>query len=109
MTEINSANIYQPQNTIQNNSIEAHYSENMKVTKPKITSYMPPSELPKNGMFTDKEATKKMQQINEDIYVGAKKEKSNHGFNLSTFFKIFSGITLAAIIIACIRKFRSGK
>ncbi len=94
---------------VSNTNIDAHYSTNMKVTKPKIVAYEAPPELPKHRLFSDKEATKKIQQINTDIYEGAKKEKSNHEFSFSKFFKIFSGITLAAIIIACIRKCKGGK
>ena len=90
-----------------NTDIGAHYSSDMKVQKPKVTMYEAPPELPKHHLFSDKDATKRMQEINTDIYEGSRKEKSNNGFNRSTFFKIFGGITLTAIIIACIRKIRN--
>lgn len=89
-----------------NYNIEAHYSDNMKVSRPKITSYEPPPNLPKNNLFSDKEANTKMQGINTDIYEGSQKEKSKHEFNRNLYFKIFGGITLAATGIAGISKIR---
>ena len=87
-------------------NINAHYSENMKVDKPKVSVTEGPPALPKYHLLSVKETNKKLQQINNDIYEGYKKEKSNSGFSFSTFFKIFGGISLAALIVACVRKSR---
>ena len=95
-----------PLKSVENSDIGAHYSTDMKVAKPKLTVYEAPPELPKHHLFSDKDATKRMQEINTDIYESSRKEKSNHGYSSSTYFKIFSGITLTALIIAGIRKFR---
>jgi len=94
---------------ISNTNIDANYSTNMKVAKPKISAYEAPPELPKHHLFSDKDANQKIQKINTDIYEGAAKEKANHEFSFSKFFKIFGGITLTALVIACIRKLRGGK
>ena len=91
---------------VQNYNIEAHYSNDMKVKRPKVTSFEAPPEIPKHKLFSDKDASKKMQQINTDIYEGSTKEKSQHEFNRKLYFKIFGGITLATAGIAGIGKIR---
>lgn len=85
--------------------LDAHYTNNMKIKRPKIN----PDSIsitipPKASLYSDSEATKKFQHLNTDIYEGQRKEKSNHEFNFSTFFKIFVGFITTAAVIACIRK-----
>ena len=87
-------------------TIDAHYTNDMKLQPPKVELAQAPPLLPRHQLFSDKEATKKIQQINTDIYVNSKKEKTKHGFNYSAFFKIFGGLSIIAIILACIHKFR---
>ena len=89
-----------------NYNIEAHYSNDMKVKRPKVTTFEAPSVIPKHHLFSDKDASKKMQEINTDIYEGSQKEKSQHEFNRKLYFKIFGGITLATAGIAGISKIR---
>jgi len=88
-------------------NINAHYSDNMKIQRPKVPAFAP-NNLPNQNYVqsVNKEADSVVKQINYDIYSGAAKEKSKHGFNKILYFKIFGGITLAAIIVACLRKFR---
>ena len=85
-------------------SLEAHSSKNMKVKRPKITVNELTASLPVQKVFSDKEATKRMQAINTDIYEGAKKEKEKHEFNLKRYATIFGIITLLAAAIAYFRK-----
>jgi len=87
------------------NMIEAHYSTETKVKRPQITAEAP-SKVPKHALFSDKEATKRVQKINTDIYEGAKKEKTKNDFNKSLYFKIFGGVTLLTAGIAGIYKIR---
>lgn len=91
---------------INNNILEGHYSNEIKVKRPKLTAAEAPAVLPKHALFSEKEANQKLNVINTDIYEGAKKEKSKNEFNKSLYFKIFGGVTLAAAGIACIHKFK---
>ena len=87
-------------------NIQAHYSDNMKVSSPKVPA-LAPLNLPNQNYIqrVNKEADEQVKQINYDIYVGTQKERSNRAFDKVLYFKIFGGITLAAIIVACLRKF----
>ena len=101
-------------NTVHDNSpnleynIEAHYSDNTKVSRPKLTVAEGPVALPNNHIYSDKEANSRIQAINTDIYESSKKEKAKHEFNRSLYFKIFGCVTLATAGIAgfgAIKKF----
>jgi len=84
--------------------LEAHSSKNMKVKPPTVTPNDLIIKLPKQKVFSDQEATKKMQAINTDIYIGAKKEKEKHEFNTKRYFTIFSIFALITAAIAYFRK-----
>lgn len=86
--------------------IEAHYSTETKVNRPKNVVAEAPQLIPKHKLFSDKEASQKMASINTDIYEGAKKEKKTHEFNKKLYFKIFGGIALATAGIAGICKLK---
>ena len=86
-------------------NIDAHYSDSMKVKRPKID----PDKIkigipPQKSNFSDKEATARIQRLNSDIYEAHKKEKSSHEFNFKSYLKIIAGFVLAAAGIAGIRK-----
>lgn len=89
-----------------NNILEGHYSNETKVKRPKITAAEAPAALPKRTLFSEQEAKIRLNEINTDIYQGAKKEKSKNEFNKSLYFKIFGGVALTAAGIAGIYKFR---
>ena len=89
-----------------NNILEGHYSNETKVKRPKITAAEAPAVLPKRTLFSEQEAKIRLNEINTDIYQGAKKEKSKNEFNKSLYFKIFGGVALTAAGIAGIYKFR---
>lgn len=91
----------------ENYQIDAHYSSNMKVKRPQVTEAFAPTSALNSGMFSDKDATKRFNQINNDIYEGANKEKKNHGFNRKLFLKIFIGIVLAVTGVSCYGKIRN--
>lgn len=91
----------------QNNfNLEAHYSNETKVKRPQITAAQAPGDLPTVHVFSDKDASKKMSVINNDIYEGTKKKKTKHEFNKSLYFKIFGGVTLLTAGIAGVSKIR---
>ncbi len=92
---------------INNNYLEAHYSTETKVKRPKVVAAEAPAILPKHKLFSNKDADKKMQKINTDIYEGAKKEKTKNDFNKKLYFKIFGGITLLTAGIAGVHKIRN--
>ena len=87
-------------------NLEAHTSANMKVKRPKVT----PNDLKliQSGkkLFSDAEATKKIQSINTDIYEGAKQEKEKHEFNFKRYFTIFG---IIALLTAAYSYFRKGR
>ena len=86
--------------------IEAHYSTETKVKPPKLIAEAP-GTIPKHQVFSDIEATKKFQTINNDIYEGTKKEKKKKNeFNKSLYLKIMGGVALLAAVIAGIGKIR---
>ena len=92
---------------IKNNYLEAHYSTETKVKRPKLVAAEAPASLPKQILFSNQDADKRMQQINTDIYEGAKKEKTKNDFDKKLYFKIFGGITLLTAGIAGIYKIRN--
>lgn len=92
---------------IQNSVIEGHYTTQTKVKRPKVSVADAPTTLPKHNLFSEKEANTKINNINNDIYVGTQKEKSKHDFNRSTYFKIFGGVALLAAGIAGYDKIKS--
>ena len=87
-------------------NLDAHYSTETNVKRPFTHAAEAPAALPKHNLFSDKEATKRVKQINTDIYEGAKEEKAKKDFNRALYFKIFGGITLLAAGIAGIDKIR---
>ena len=88
------------------NLVEAHTSTNMKVKRPKVTQNDLKITLPAKKAFSDKEATKRMQAINTDIYEGAAKEKEKHVFNFKRFFTIFG---IIGLLTAALTYFSKGK
>lgn len=86
--------------------LDAHTSKNMKVKRPKITVNKLTAMLPTQKTFSDRDATKRMQEINTDIYEGAKKEKEKHEFNFKRYLTIFGIIALLTTAIAYFRKGR---
>ena len=91
----------------ENYQIDAHYSSNMKVQRPNVSAALPPTNALNSGKFSDKDATKRFSELNNDIYEGANKEKKNHGFNRKLFLKIFIGVLLAVAGVSCYGKIRN--
>ena len=87
-------------------NLEAHTSTNMKVKRPKVSPNDLTIILPDKKPFSDKEATKRMQTINTDIYEGTVKEKEKHEFNFKRYLSIFG---IMALLTAAIAYFRRGK
>ena len=59
-----------------NQNLNAHYTTETKVKRPSKTVANAPSSLPNNKMpYYDKDATKRMQNINESIYRDCQAEK----------------------------------
>lgn len=92
---------------IKNNYLEGHYSTETRVKRPKIVAAEAPAILPKQTLFSNKDADKRIQQINTDIYEGAKKEKTKNDFNKKLYFKIFGGVALFSAGIAGVYKIRN--
>ena len=86
--------------------LEAHTTTNMKVKRPKVSPNNISFNLPSQKVFSDREATKRMQSINTDIYEGSIQEKEKHEFNLKRYFTIFG---ILALLTAAISYFRKGR
>ena len=88
-------------------NIDAHYTDNMKLNKPVITPVDVSHNFINNTrVFDNANADKKMQQLNNDIYNGARKERKEHGFNKKLFLEIFGGISIITILAAIIHRFK---
>ena len=85
-------------------NFNAHTSTSMKIKRPKVDPNDLKVILPDKKPFSDKEATKRMQAINTDIYEGATKEKQKHEFNLKRYFTIFGIMALLTAAITCFRR-----
>ena len=79
-----------------NVNIDAHYSTDMKLSPPKVNPNMVLSSAKEKSLYSDREATEKLQKFNTDIYEREKKEKANHEFNFKTYFKVFCGVIITA-------------
>ena len=84
-------------------NLDAHYTDNIKVKRPAIVANSADIKINAKPVYTDRDATLKIQKLNTDIYEGQQKEKSSHEFNFKTYCKIFAGIIIAAAGIAGIR------
>ena len=85
-----------------NKNLEAHYSTNSKVQRPKITIANAPNNLPNSRMpYYDKDANKRMQAINDDIYKDYKSEKQR---KFTGAFKFISATALAILTVLGIKK-----
>lgn len=90
MTEINNYNSYMSKPVVQyttvdgvaDENLDAHVSNNMKVTKPRIVVADVPSNIPKITMFSDIEANKRVKEINNDIYESTVNTKQAVGSNV---------------------------
>ena len=85
-------------------NIDSYNSTNMKVKKPKVTANDLQVPLPSKKLFSDSDATKRIQAINTDIYESATKEKEKHEFNFKRYFTIFGIIAVLTAAIAYFRK-----
>ena len=86
-----------------NQILNAHYTTDTKVNRPIKTVANAPSNLPNNNMpYYDREATKKIQAINESIYDDCKAEKKR-GF--SNAVKFVSATALAILAALGIKNF----
>ncbi len=111
--------------------LKAHESDSMKVKPPNVSHNELPALIPQKVVYSDYEANKKLERINneifkeanggmdisqfrlkplnEDIFVqktSENKENKKHGFNLKRYFTIFGIIALltTAISYFCRRK-----
>ena len=87
--------------------LEAHYTTESKVNRPKSMVAEAPAMLPKHNLFSNKEADKRIYAINSDIYEGAKKEQKKNEFDKALYFKIFGGVTLLTAGIAGVDRIRN--
>ena len=107
---------------------EAHYTSDIKVSRPVPTVAEGPAAVPGSHYYSDLEASKRFNILSNDIFEGTKSkimkkkkdtdvekvvnnkfdmEKGKYDFNRSLYFKIFGGLTLAVLLIACRNRIRN--
>ena len=72
----------------ENFNIEAHYTNNPKVTINKSVNKNLPKQFPERHILTDEELSKRIDAINQDIYVNTKQEEIKTAKNFSKLFII---------------------
>jgi hypothetical protein len=82
-----------PEN-ITNKNLESHYSTQAKAQRPLNPVAKPPEVLPTGYAFSDSEANKKFNAINQDIYTKTKKAEKK---DITTFAKVF-GAGVASVL-----------
>ena len=81
-------------------NLDAHYTNNPKVTRPINTAVNAPVNIPKPYSFNDKEANLRMKAINQDIYIKSKKEDNK---TFIKFLKVFGAIVGGVLLIKGIK------
>ena len=80
--------------TANSQNLNAHYTTNVKVSRPENPVAIPPQALPTQHLYNDIDAKRRMNSINQDVYDSYKKEEKRDGNN---FLKIF-GISSATVL-----------
>ena len=85
--------------TISNSqNLNAHYTSNVKVQRPANPIANAPNSLPVNkNFYCDKDATKRMQNINESIYKDYQTEKKQKASGAIKFVTITALSILSAL------------
>ena len=94
---------------VQNSSdinLDAHYSNNRKVKVSKKAIAEAPPVMPKNRYLTDAEMSKKIGQLNQDIYEKTEKEKKKNGFSVKKFIAIFGIVALFTLLCTNIHRIK---
>ena len=84
------------------NTINYTYAD-MKLERPKVNVVNAPINIVSEKKYSYKYIQKKTDNINQDIYKGAKREKQKHDFNIKQFFSIFG---ILAILTAAFSYFK---
>lgn len=85
-------------------NLTAHYTNSSKVVKPTRIAVSAPQTLPSQKVFDNKDAEKRLSQLNKDIYKDSKQAKRDP---LKNFVKIFGGIILLVLGIRGLKKISS--
>ena len=56
-------------------NLEAHYTTSTKIVKPKHVVVEGPDNIPKYKIYTDREANKKLAELDKEIYESVKSKK----------------------------------
>lgn len=86
---------------ISSENLGAHYTTQTKVERPAYIVANPPAEVPVKNVYNDREATKKWNEINTDIYEGTKAQKKNPA---KKFWKAFGAFVLAVLAFIGVKK-----
>lgn len=101
---INSTNELQPRTQLNGKKNPTNYTyADMKLERPKVNIVNAPVNIVSDNKFSYKEIQKRNDDINQDIYKGAKREKQKHNFDIKQFFTIFG---ILAILTAAFSYFK---
>ena len=91
-----------PEINFKSQNLDAHYSTTSKVTKPETRVVVEgPPYVENKAVFSDKEANKKIRELDRDVYQQSKKEKNSEK---RKFWSIFLGSIAAILCILGITK-----
>ena len=82
---------------VSSNNLNAHYTSQAKVERSENIVAVPPKTLPSYHAFDEKDANRRMEMINKDIYEGTKNEKGKPAKNFWTKYLGFVAIVLGII------------
>ena len=82
-------------------NLNAHYSTQAKIEIPERVVVSGPALLPRQHVYNDKDAKRRMRAINEDIYQHSKSVKNNSD---KGFIKAFLGIVFVILAALGIKK-----
>ena len=78
-----------PEINFKSQNLDAHYSTTPKVTKPKAKMVVEgPPYVESKAVFNDKEANKKIRELDKDVYQQYQKEKKRES---RKFWRVFLG------------------
>lgn len=82
-------------------NLNAYYSTETKIPRPENVVVNAPNNLPTAHLFNDKDANKRLESINKDIYVSYKEEEKRETKN---FIKFFAGFVIGILTLLGIKK-----
>lgn len=91
-----------PETVNNSHNLNSYYSQNHKTGLNRKKVVVGPPQIYTKPLFNDKEANKRIRNINQDIYNSTQKEKKK---NVKDFIKVFGTGVLMILAFLGIKKF----